>query len=56
MREKHAHLFSLSVDRYPVVSRLAPTLVECDDPDAFLEHGISVLMLGIKGFARAESA
>ena len=51
MQHKAAQLFELPPDRYPVVSRLAKVLAECDDPDAFLNNGIDVLMLGIEAFA-----
>jgi hypothetical protein len=52
MSHKQAQLFQLPADRYPVVTRLAAVLTECDDPDAFLANGIDVLMLGIRAFAQ----
>jgi AcrR family transcriptional regulator len=52
MRDKQARLFELPADRYPVVTRLLPVLIECDDPDVFLANGIDVVTLGIQGLAQ----
>lgn len=41
----------IALDDFPVVVRLAPSLLECDDVDSFLNQGIDVLIEGVRGLA-----
>ncbi len=50
-RRKHVFLASLPADRYPSVARMLPELVDCADPDAYVQRGVDLLMLGIRGLA-----
>lgn len=54
MQAKREGLARLPADRFPTVARLGDALLDCDDPDAYYERGLRLLVLGLRGLA-AES-
>ncbi|MGH9019910.1 MAG: TetR/AcrR family transcriptional regulator C-terminal domain-containing protein [Acidimicrobiales bacterium] len=47
---------SIDLSSFPVVSRMAPHLLECDDQDGFIAQGIEILLLGIRGLVERAPA
>jgi len=51
MAAKRARLAQIPAQRFPTVARLGEALLDCEDPDAYYERGLHMLVLGLRGLA-----
>jgi TetR/AcrR family tetracycline transcriptional repressor len=52
-QRKHEALAALPADRFPSVARMLPELIDCTDVNAYVQRGVDLLMLGVRGLAQS---